>query len=131
VRSEDECQITELHGERSNKTVFTDPQAQALEEIYTFQEPADVQEFLTKHPFLLALLRAAPDRIRRWFPSSPLSLRVITDAEDAGQTELVLFIATDQNPAAAFTQLQQLDDDWWLDAMNQAQGKFHINLEFR
>jgi hypothetical protein len=102
-----------------------------LEELFALRRPEEVREFLQDHPFLLPLLREGHGQIRQCFPSDPLFLQVVFDPEDAGGAHLVAFISSDQPPAIAFAQLRKLDAGWWLDAMDRAQGKFLINLEFR
>jgi hypothetical protein len=68
--------------------------------------------------------------IRQFFPSSPVTLEVVTDPEDTGSSQLVAFISTSDDPKKVFERLQQLDTQWWLNAMDRAQGKFHINVAF-
>lgn len=64
-------------------------------------------------------------------PHSPLFLEVFTDSEAVNESQLVIFIATNLTPDKAVERLDQLDEDWWLDALEQSQGKLCINLEFR
>jgi len=80
----------------------------------------------------LALLLEAHDRINDYFPSSRLFLSVVVDP-DAVPTDdvtskvdtLVLSIATRLDPMEAMAKLDQLDHNWWLDALPQAQRLAH------
>src|SRR5689334_17191798 len=98
--------------------------------LYTFKEPREVHAFLQKYPFLLPFLVEAHANIQRYFPSSPVTLKAVTDPEDAGNSQLVAYISTGEDPGDVFEKLQQLDAQWWLAAMDRAQGKFHVNVAF-
>lgn len=104
---------------------------QWLERLYVFRNRAEVIWFLEKYPFLVSLLLEAYDKIGKYFPHSPLFLEVFTDSEAVNESQLVIFIATNLTPDKAVERLDQLDEDWWLDALEQSQGKLCINLEFR
>lgn len=111
---------------------------QSIEQLYTFIERDGVFQFLEDHDFLAPLLLEAHDRIDDYFPSSHLFLSVVVDPEavltdDAASNvdTLVLSIATRLDPIAAMEKLDQLDHNWWLDALPQAQGKLCINLGFQ
>jgi hypothetical protein len=104
-------------------------QAETIESRYQIRRPEEVRHFLSAHPFLLPLLEEAHGRILEQFPASRVFLQVLHDPENPANSQLVAFVATDSDPTAAFHKLQDLDADWWLSAMDRAQGKFHINLE--
>ncbi len=111
---------------------------QSIEQLYTLVERDGVLQFLEGHDFLAPLLLEAHDRIDDYFPSSQLFLSVVVDPEGVPPADatgnvdtLVLSIATRLDPIAAMEKLDQLDHNWWLDALPQAQGRLCINLEFR
>jgi hypothetical protein len=103
--------------------------AETVEDLYEFRQPEEVRLFLTTHPFLPPLLAEARDKIREQFPASRVFLHVVHDPEDPTNSQLIAFIATDADPVTAFAKLQALDANWWLTAMDRAQGKFQITLE--
>lgn len=102
-----------------------------LKELYSFREPAEVLQFLEKYPFLVPLSLEAHQHIRKYFPDLPVFLEVITDPEARSRDEDILwiYIATDLDSEEAIDTLERLDDDWWLDAEPQAQGKMFINID--
>jgi hypothetical protein len=102
---------------------------ETVENLYEIRRPEEVRLFLGEHPFLLPLLEEAHARIQERFPTSRVFLQVLNDPEAAANSHLIAFVATDDDPAAAFRKLQDLDANWWLTAMDRAEGKFHINLE--
>jgi hypothetical protein len=97
---------------------------------YTLREPREVLSFLEKNKFLMPLLIEARFKIRNHFPNSRIFLEVDTDPEDINDQQLVAFIATNLPPHEALRELKQFDEDWWLDALDRANGKLCINAEF-
>ena len=55
----------------------------------------------------------------------------MVDPEVDGHEDLVASIGTNLRGAAAHETIKRLDQDWWLEAGRQAQGKLCIKLEFR
>jgi|GEM_PF-608970 hypothetical protein len=106
-------------------------ESQPLEQLYAFRKPTETLHFLEANPFLVPLLQEAYANIRKYFPYSELFLEVITDPEAIDEKQLVVFIAVEQNPDEASQALDQLDENWWLDAMERVQDKLCITLEFR
>lgn len=56
---------------------------------------------------------------------------MIADSDSMDDRQLVLFVVLQLTPAEAFAKLQRFDNEWWLDAMDEAQGHLCISLEFR
>jgi hypothetical protein len=102
----------------------------ALDTLYMLREPPAVHTFLQEYPFLVPFLVEAHANIQPFFPSSPVTLEVVNDPEDAGSSQLVALISTSDDPRNVFEKLQKLDSQWWLNAMDRAQGKFHVNVAF-
>lgn len=102
-----------------------------LERLYSFRYPTQVKTFLNEHAFLVPLLGAAHDITMRYFAPLSLTLEVIADPNSADDQQLVLFVGLQDTPAEAFAKLQRFDDEWWLDAMDEAKGRLCISLEFR
>lgn len=102
-----------------------------LELLYMFRGRADVLRFLGRCPFLVPLLLEAYIQIGGYFPLSPVFLEVVTDPEGAGENQLVMSIAGDFSSDEALAQLDEFDEDWWLDALGRTQGKLCIDVEFQ
>ncbi len=105
-------------------------QVQFVQSFYIFREPGAVLRFLERNKFLPPLLVDAYREIRKYFPDSQIFLEVDTDPENRNDQQLVVFIATNLSPKAALQKLKQFDEDWWLDALDRAQRKLCINVEF-
>lgn len=103
---------------------------QSLERLYTFGEDTVVIQFLERYPFLIPLLLEARDKVQEYFPGSPTVLETVSDPEASGDDQLVLFIVTDSDPEQVLDSLDRLDENWWLDALDRAQGKLGISVEF-
>lgn len=104
---------------------------QALEDHFSLREGAELRQFIEANPFLLDLLLESQSNISNYFPKSELALQVITNPEGVDDRQLVLFIITNLSPEDALAKLQQFDDAWWVDALDRAQGKLCITLEFQ
>jgi hypothetical protein len=104
---------------------------QSIEQMYVLRRPTEVWYFIKANPFLIPLLKEAYVNIREYFPSSKIFLEVVTDPEIANGEQLIIFIAVDQNPEVASRSLDLLDENWWLDAMERAEDKLCITLEFQ
>lgn len=57
-------------------------------------------------------------------------LEVVTEADAEDDRELFAFVQTDLPHQEALARLEQLDEDWWLDASDRAQGKLCMHVEF-
>lgn len=117
---------------RANAT-FTIPTAElaALEQAYVLTKPSEVLEGLEKHPSLVALLLETSAKINNYFPDSQRFLEVVTDPEIINDAQLVIFISPNLTADEAVHRLDQFEDDWWLDAWYQTQGKLSVIVEFR
>ncbi|MDQ1261953.1 MAG: hypothetical protein QG575_1134 [Euryarchaeota archaeon] len=97
---------------------------------YTLKTAADVYDFIGNNPYLLPLLMEAYHRIRNYFPSEILFLEVVTDPDEIGDKQLVIYICTDLSPRDAIDKLDQLDDNWWLNASDASDSKLLIQVEY-
>jgi hypothetical protein len=97
--------------------------------LYTVPQPEEVQDFLEKNSFLIPLVSATYENIRKYFSSySKVTLDLETDPED-GTESLAAHVVTDLPLEEAYKQLKQFDWQWWLNVLDQAQSKFYVNLE--
>jgi hypothetical protein len=104
---------------------------QWLERLYTFRRRAEIGYYLWEYPFLVSLLIEASSHISDYFPGSQLFLEVVSDPETGGEGQLVVFVATSFLPQEALDRLDQLDEEWWLGALDRGQGKLCIHVELR
>jgi hypothetical protein len=105
--------------------------AGTLEQLYRFKESAKIHHFLEKNLFLIPLLNEAYATIRTYFPEEQLYLKLVTDPEAVDEEQLVVFIAVENDTEEASQALEKLDEEWWLLAMERAQDKLCITLEFQ
>lgn len=101
-----------------------------LEQLYVFREKSGILHFLEKKQILLSLLEDTYINIRSYFPTSDLFLEVVIDPEIPNERQLVIFIAIKENAEEASEALDKLDENWWMDNMDRAQGSLCITLEF-
>jgi len=97
---------------------------------YTLKTAADVYDFVGSNPHLLPLLMEAYHRIRNYFPSEILFLEVVTDPDEIGEKQLVIYICTDLSPRDAIDKLDLLDDNWWLNVPDASDSKLLIQVEY-
>lgn len=101
-----------------------------LDRLYSFRRPIQVKRFLSEHAFLVPLLDTAYDITTRYFAPLSLALEVVADPDSTDDQQLVLFVVLQCTPAEAFAKLQRFDNEWWLNAMDEARGRLCISLEF-
>lgn len=101
-----------------------------LEKLYVVRQSKETLQFIRENSFLDPLLREASTHIKRYFPSSELFLEVVADPDIPDEKQLVVSIPVQQKPEEASLALDELDENWWLDAMERAQNKLCITLEF-
>lgn len=102
-----------------------------LSRLYNIRGESEVFKFLEDKPSIISLVLEAHERIRDYFGSSTeLVLEVITDPEATEDYELVIFVRTNLSPDDAFRMLEQLDEEWWLDASEDTNEKLCIHVEF-
>ena len=104
---------------------------EVLREFNVREKRAEVLNFLEIYPFLIPLLLEAYTNIQKDFPSSHVLLRVDTEPEELDTKQLVASIITDMDPDSAVDALTHFDKRWWLQTMQQSQGKLCVTLEFQ
>lgn len=115
----------------AQQNVTIEPAIQSLEQLYIFRRPEEVSEFLEAHPFLVPLLEEARGQIAQYFgPSSEVVLEVVTDPEAENDRELFALVQTTLSADEALPGLDRLDQEWWLDASDQAHCLLNIDVEF-
>lgn len=97
---------------------------------YTLKTAKDVYDFMASNPHFLTLLMEAYGRIRYYFPSEILLLDAVTDPDEIENKQLVIYICTDLSPQDAIDKLDQLDDNWLLNATDLSGCKLLIQVEY-
>lgn len=97
---------------------------------FAVREPDEVFVYLNHHPMLVPLILEAGDKAHEYFAERPALALHLTEYPDDGSRELFLLIQTAQPPEAALTQLDRFDQEWWFDALDRAEGKLNIKLEY-
>jgi hypothetical protein len=116
--------------EYKTTSTLTEEEVATLEKLYYLTGRYQVLGFIEKNSFLVPLLLEAPGKIKKFFPNSPLFLKLVADPEEINQVELVIFIGTNHNSDEAFNKLDQLEEDWWLDTLIQARCKLSIMTKY-
>ncbi len=107
------------------------PGTASLEDIFALRQPREVTEFLEEHPHLGSLLLEAYNHIQEHFgPRPQVTLDVVIDPEATDDRILYLFIATPLPPENALEKLDRFDEEWWLSALDRAQGKLCVHVEY-
>lgn len=116
---------------------FTTPLHAQIEDLalidwlYRFQDYQDVSDFLRARPYLIQLLSEAYANIRRLFPpSSQLVLEVVRDPEGDSSGRLFLYIQAPLTVEAAYSLLQRIDDEWWLEAATRSRCQLTIDVDY-
>ncbi|MEC4892632.1 MAG: hypothetical protein SAL07_16715 [Oscillatoria sp. PMC 1051.18] len=100
-----------------------------LQRLYKFRKPTEVLTFLDRHPFLVPLLLEGYNHIRSRFPNAELFLEYVPDPE-IDDPQLVVYIATSLvNRQQAIDNLEQIDQDWWLNVSDRTEGKIYLTLD--
>lgn len=111
-------------------TTSEEVQKERIEGLFSSESWTEVRVFLDKHPFLAELLFEVDAQVRRYFEGAEVSLEVIVDPEGLSEEHLTAYIHTSLSPEEAANQLDQLNEEWWLDTLQQGRQKLFINLAF-
>jgi len=98
---------------------------------FVFRGSKRVLSFLGRNPYLVPLLTEAGKEINKYFPEPELFLEIVSDPDGVDPDQLFLYISTDLPPSEARPKLKALDREWWLSALDKAQGKLCISLEYQ
>jgi hypothetical protein len=95
--------------------------------LYTVPQPEEVQDFLEQNAFLIPLVSATYENIRKYFTYSDVTLDFEIDPED-GTECLAAHVVTSLSLEESYKQLKQFDWQWWLNVLDQAKSKFYVDL---
>ena len=102
-----------------------------LETQYRINDRDRIESFLRENVFLLDLLGQIYTKTEKYICFSKIFLEVVADPESENDKQLVVSVLPDMDPVEADKRLDQFDDEWWLDQIDQTKGKLCITLEFR
>ena len=91
---------------------------------------AAVGAFFVRHLFLFPLVTEAALEVSSVFIDCDLHLKIVTDPEWPEEAQLVLFVVSDLSVGDSYALLRRFDDEWWIDNMDRARGRFLVNLDF-
>ena len=110
--------------------IITEKSISRLRKLYEFRGGLIVERFLRENSFLNMLLLEAYEEIRKHFHGGTrTALEVVADPEAQEDQQLFVVIRTSFSPKVARALLSELDHDWWLDALPEAEGRMEISLE--
>lgn len=122
--SDAEEDLTQVLREISNKTSF-----ESLRAEYVFEKEDEVNSFITSNYHLLKTLQVAPGEIKKVFGEDVLLvLEVLNDPEE-NTKELFIVIKSQFNAVDGRTRLNFLIDDWFIDLLDEVDGKLNITEE--
>ncbi|MFW6358567.1 MAG: hypothetical protein ACOC0N_05045 [Chroococcales cyanobacterium] len=114
-----------------NKLTYQDFEIEQLKENYSFRNQSEVLEFIDNNSSLLPLLQESTEKIRRFFPNTPLILTVATNTETASREKMLLIlIASDMESENLLGKLLELDSEWGGKVEYESHGKMLINLGY-
>jgi hypothetical protein len=98
--------------------------------MYLLRNAIAVHRFLQAYPRLIDVLWEAQLHLAKHFgPDPQVALEVVSDPEANGAKQLFAYIRTTLPVEAALAQLDLLDEEWFLDQLDQVNGLFNFNLE--
>ncbi len=113
-----------LTGEPPQEALFDQ-----LGDLYQFRNRDEVEDYLRRHDCVANVLLEAPERIKSYFGrDAQVALEVITYPDD-GDRKLFAFILTLPPVEQALNLRDQLDEEWWLEASERAQGQLILDVE--
>lgn len=96
---------------------------------YEISNWTKVSDFLKKHPYLVGFLHEASSKIRQFFGENvQIKLELVSDPEIEDETSLFAYVFTDLSVDEALSRLRKLDDEWFLDNVRRAKGRFNIDV---
>lgn len=101
-----------------------------LDSLYDIPNSQEVDDFLVKHPKLMDFASRAFKQIRRYFSSEVLSLEVVRDPDVSDYAQLCVYIHTSVTVKEAMERLNEFDDRWLLDHLDETNNLFSFNLRF-
>lgn len=99
-----------------------------LEKLYTFDNPKEIKNFLLTNDYLIEILFEAPGYIYRIFGQVLIHLELHHDPEEDWD-ELFIVMRSPYPAEEAIRRENQLVEEWFLERMNDTQGRLNIAEE--
>lgn len=98
---------------------------------YQISNREQVEDFLSRHPSLLPLLREACPAIERYFGKGQTVMLQVRPGYEADEPALLFaFVQATQAPLTALEQMRRFEEEWWLDASEKTGCLFQISIQF-
>jgi hypothetical protein len=92
----------------------------------------ELVEYLNLFPFINPILSEAHQRLKELYPDADFVLDILIDPEDPQDgTALILYFFTFLQLEKASVIFDKFEEDWWIDACAEGQGKFSILMGFK
>lgn len=95
-----------------------------LENLYIFDNPKEIKNFLLTNNYLIEILFEAPGHIYRIFGQVPIHLELHHDPEE-GWDELFIVVKSPYSAEEAIRFEKRLAEEWFLDRMKDTRGKLN------
>ena len=102
-----------------------------IERRFDFDERERVLDYLDRHPHLLPLLVDVADQIPCYFRPDDRALMQLIEDEDIGVEQLYAIVRSGLDPDEVEARLNRLDEEWWLDAVERADGDLTVDAQGR
>lgn len=120
-----------LKGFESFQSVIKATEYQGLFNLYSFLDSTSVKEFLNKNPQIVPfLIDAYPFLVKYFSSSSYFELQVFTDMEVDNYEKLFCHIVTSLSVDEAFANLNDFDNEFFLDQLDRVGDLLNFNLDF-
>jgi hypothetical protein len=91
--------------------------------------PTEARKYLEEHAFLIPLLPRVADKVRAYFgDGASIRLEVVTFPEAEDDRELFALVTSPLTPDDAHERLARFDEEWWVDAMTEADCKLSVDV---
>lgn len=115
-------------------TTATSRAIDALQSVYVFRGPDEVQTYLAKNLDLLEILHEAAAKIPEFLPvDEAMILEVAWEPEDEEGDEDGLFalVSTRLEPEVVRPRLDRLRREWLVPVFRRTEGRFNVGIEYR
>ncbi|PLS84759.1 MAG: hypothetical protein CYG60_16210 [Actinobacteria bacterium] len=121
----------EPYNELAEVIPYTDGLIARLHEQYEFRDDVKVESYIEQYPSLSNLLTDAHDKIRKYFGSDAHAvLEMVKGRETDDDERLFVYIQTELSSDEALDRLDDLYEQWWLDALSGVRPKLSIDVEY-
>jgi len=88
----------------------------------------DAAAYLNQNEAIHSLVKEAMAKLWHYFPGAPQSVSLLQNDDTSERPEIVLAVITQMQLSRALELLDKFDSDWWIDAMNRANGQMTVTI---